>query len=77
MNETNNILSDAMAELIEIIYANKFNHGDKIIVNSDTLFAKTGWKERGEFDRLFNDLFSIEIKMLDEGEETDSFFLHN
>ncbi len=71
-----NVPSDNLIELIEIIKNNKFHISDKITIPEDKIFLKTGWLDKGEFNKAINQLFDIEIKMIDEGKETDSFFLH-
>ncbi len=40
-----------------------------------TKLTKEGWKE-DEAKETINLLCSIDVKMLDDGEETDSFFVH-
>ena len=52
--------------------------GDKIIVTENELKTKLnelGW-DLNEAQEYINYLCSIEVKMVDEGEETDSFFVH-
>ena len=60
--------------LIEKIVAEKWHNGDKITKDIDEI-------ELAEFDnetkkRLEYQLFDVEIRMVDDGEETDSYFLH-
>ncbi|MDY7394293.1 hypothetical protein UMM65_03510 [Aureibaculum sp. 2210JD6-5] len=60
--------------LIEKIVANKWHTGDKISEHIEEL-------EFSEFDnqtkeKILNELFDIKIKMIDDGEETDSFYVH-
>lgn len=69
--------SDDFIELIQIIKNNGFNRTDKVTVSPDELFEKTGWKDRNKFDNTFEELFEVEVKMIDDGEETDSYFMHD
>lgn len=69
--------SDDLIELIQIIKNNGFNRTDKVTVSPDELFEKTGWKDRNKFDNTFEELFEVEVKMIDDGEETDSYFMHD
>jgi len=61
--------------LIEKIIINKLNTGDKISAEIHNLkFEKLSNAQR---DELIKQLFDIEIKMIDNGIETDSFFVHD
>ena len=72
-----NIPFDDLNFLIKIIVDNKLNRNDKIIANETEIFIKSGWTERSKFDKVYNQLFDIEIKMVDNGKESDSFFMHD
>ncbi|MBK8482778.1 MAG: hypothetical protein IPL31_00080 [Saprospiraceae bacterium] len=72
-----NIPSDELIQLIKVIKDNKFNRTDKIIVTADTIFEKSGWTNRTKFNSNYDKLFDIEVKMIDDGEETDSYFIHD
>ena len=69
--------SDELIELIQIIHTNKFNQGDKVTVSPDELFLKTSWSDREKFNMVFDELFEVEVRMVDDGEETDGFFMHD
>ncbi|MCB0538076.1 MAG: hypothetical protein H6571_09235 [Lewinellaceae bacterium] len=61
--------------LIEKIVSEKLHYGDKVIDEIENI-------ELPEFDnqmkeKLIDQLYDIEIKMIDNGEETDSFFVHD
>ena len=71
-----NVPNSAVLELIKIINANDYCDIDKITISEDELFEKTKWLDRKIFDESFDKIFDIEIKMIDEGEETDSFYVH-
>ena len=70
------ILPEKSLELMKIIQENKFHKNDKIIVDSQSLFKKTGWNDLNEFEEMFSGLFKVDIRMVDNGEKTDSYFLH-
>jgi len=63
-------------EIIKIITENNWCEIDKIIVTKDELFLKTGWESREKFNKSLAEIFNVEIRMVDDGEETDSFFIH-
>lgn len=71
-----NIPSDDLVQLIKIIKDNKFNRTDIILVTANTIFEKSGWIDRTKFNLIYDQLFEIEVKMIDGGEETDSYFIH-
>jgi len=66
--------SDDLVQLINVIKDNKLNRTDKIIV-TDTKFIKSGWTNITKFNFTVDKLFDIEAKMIDEGEETDSYLI--
>lgn len=60
--------------LIEKIVAEKWHNGDKItkdIAEMEFIEFDNETKNRMEFE-----LFEINVKMVDDGEETDSYFVH-
>jgi hypothetical protein len=68
------IPSPELKILIEKIVAEKWHNGDKISEHIEEL-------EFEEFDnelkeKILNELFDVKIKMVDEGEETDTYFVH-
>lgn len=67
--------SNELKLIIEEIIENKLHLNDKITDKFDK-FEFSGTKSKN-IDELINQLYSIEIKMIDNGEETDSFFVHN
>ena len=62
--------------LVKNIVAKNLHQGDKIIVSDEELFLKSEITNRINFDHALNEIFNIEIKMIDDGEETDSYFIH-
>jgi hypothetical protein len=75
-NTEQNVPSDRLIELIQVIKHNRFNQTDKIIIAEEILFSKLDWNDRTEFNKVYQELFDIKIKMIDDGEETDSYFIH-
>lgn len=70
----NEIPSAELNILIEKIVVEKWHNGDKItkdIPEIEFIEFDNETKNRMEFE-----LFEINIKMVDNGEETDSFFVH-
>ena len=64
--------------LCNYLKSKKFVVGDKIIVDERELkekLSELGWNH-SEAQENIDHLCSIEMKMVDSGEETDSFFLH-
>jgi hypothetical protein len=72
-----NVPTDGLNQLIKVIKDNKFNRTDKIVVTADMIFEKSGWTDRKKFNFTYDNLFEIEVKMIDNGEETDSYFIHD
>jgi hypothetical protein len=72
-----NVPSEDLIKLIKVIKDNKFIRADKIIVTADTIFGKSGWTDMTKFKLVYDKLFDIEVKMIDNGEETDSYFIHD
>ncbi len=70
----NEISSSELNILIEKIVEEKWHNGDKIIKDiAEMEFVEfdNETKNRMEFE-----LFEINVKMVDNGEETDSYFVH-
>lgn len=64
--------------LCECLIRNNLIKGDRIIVTESELqkrFIELGW-DIGEAQRNIDCLLSVEMKMVDDGEDTDSFFIH-
>ncbi len=72
--QDNGSMEDALM-LGNFIFDNKLISNDKIIVDYEILQSKINWDSK-RFDRALNTLLSIKVSMLEEGKETDSFFIH-
>ncbi len=73
-----NIEFNDLIELIDYILTNKLMEGDKITISEKNLIQKlnlTGWDSQ-KATKSINDLCNISIKMVNNGAETDSFFIH-
>jgi len=73
-----NVDFDDTIELIDYVLANKLIDGDKITVSEKDLIQKlnlAGWDSQKAI-RSIDNLCGISIKMVDNGEETDSFSVH-
>ncbi len=64
--------------LCSYLFENNFVYMDKIIISEKDLLLKlieTGWNQN-TVNETINFLCSFDVKMLDDGEETDSFYIH-
>jgi hypothetical protein len=71
-------INTRLQDICELISYNKLNEGDRITISEENMLSflvKKGW-DINVAKRTMELLFTIEIKMVDEGKETDSFFLH-
>ncbi len=69
---------EILIELIRYIIVNRLIRMDKILLSPEELaerLKKNGW-ERNRALKAIENLMKIEIKMIDDQEETDSFFIH-
>lgn len=67
-----------MTLLCDFLTENNFIEGDKIIIQPSELriFLENKGLNQKEAEYIVNNLCSINIKMIDDGQETDSFFIH-
>ena len=69
-----NTPSSELITLIDKIVAEKWHNGDKISSHIEEM-------EFNEFDnsvrdKILDELFDVRIRMIDDGEETDSYWVH-
>lgn len=67
-----------MITLCSYLYNKNLIDADRIIISEEQILENAkelGWNY-DQMQKTVDDLLSIEIKMIDEGEETDSFFIH-
>ena len=69
--------SDKALELTKILTENKFISIDKLIVPIQTVFEKSNETDFTVFNSTMNELFNVEVFMVDDGEETCSYFIHD
>ena len=77
IDKNENELSDLIV-LCHFLNENSLIDGDKILISENELLVRIsglGW-DSVKCKKVVDDLFSIEIKMIDDGEITDSFFVH-
>lgn len=77
IDKNENELSDLII-LCHFINENSLINGDKILVSENELLVRIkelGWNN-DKCQKVVDDLFSIEVNMIDDGEKTDSFFVH-
>ena len=70
-----NVPSEDVRKLIEYIANNNFIDIDKITKPIDQM--NLNFIEESKRETVINQLFDIEVKMIDNGEETDSYFIHD
>ena len=78
MDESCNALLPHAKLLCDYLYINNLMEGDRIVISEYTLLSNlnnSGWK-MSDAKKTVDYLLSFEIKMVDDGEETDSFFIH-
>lgn len=67
-----------VVQVCKIIHSLNLNNGDKILVTETyfrSILIDNGF-DKTQIDDILNTLFSIEIRMVDDGKLSDSFFLH-
>ncbi|PQJ16570.1 hypothetical protein [Aureicoccus marinus] len=69
---------ELLTKLCDFLLQNKLTRGDKIDVTEDLLFEKllaNDWTiEKAK--KAIESLMDLEVRMLDDGKETDSFYIH-
>ncbi|HEX8425798.1 hypothetical protein [Hymenobacter sp.] len=74
MNESN-VPSDDVRKLLWFLSENNLMDIDKIAKPIDEL--NIDFIEKNKLESVWNDLFDIEVRMIDDGEETDRYFIHD
>jgi hypothetical protein len=67
---------DSVLELIKILQDNNLVDIDKLTETPESLFAWTKQNDYNNFIVTFEELMAVNVRMIDDGEETDLFFLH-
>lgn len=73
MNEAN-VPSDDVKNLLDFLSKNKLIIIDKIIKPISEL--DIDFIDQHKLENIWNKLFNIEVKMIDDTKETDCFFIH-
>jgi len=60
--------------LIEKIVTEKWHNGDKISEHIEKFEFKEF--DNSTIEKILTELFDVQIRMVDDGEETDSYFVH-
>jgi hypothetical protein len=71
----NNVPNDNVKDLIDFLAKNKLIDIDKIIIPIDKL--EIDFIETNKLEETWNELFDIEVRMVDDGEESDRYFIHD
>jgi len=74
MNESN-VPNDDVRKLLLFLSENNLMDVDKIIKPIEEL--NINFIEKNKLETVWNDLFDIEVRMIDDGEETDRYFIHD
>lgn len=79
--ERSDIPSEEIYNLVRLINEQKLLNIDRIIVSRDELRTRYNdrWNQQlslGDFNRVMDELESIEVCMVDDGEEPDMFLIH-
>jgi hypothetical protein len=73
--DESNVPSDDVRRLLLFLYENNLIDIDKIIKPIDEL--NIGFIDKDKIEAVSNELFDIEVRMIDDGEETDRYFIHD
>ncbi len=70
-----NVPSEEVKKVIKYITNNNLIDIDRIIKPINEL--NLDFIEESKKEKIFDELFDIEVRMIDDGEETDRYFIHN
>lgn len=65
-------------QILDILLEGKWINNDKIVISRQMLAGHLdclGWNKK-DISETINSLLSFRVNMVDDGEETDSFFIH-
>lgn len=71
----NNVPTEDVKKLLENLSKNKLIDIDKIITPIKGL--NIGIIDKDKLESIWSELFNIRVRMIDDGEETDCYFIHN
>ncbi len=75
--EEENVLSEEVIEIIDIIKTNNWIDIDKVIASWEEIFAKSSTEDIKKFMGSVDELLDVRVRMIDDGEETDTYFVHD
>jgi hypothetical protein len=70
-----NVPSDDVKKLLEFLSKNNHIDHDKIFTPIEEI--NIDFIDKDNLERVWDELFDIEVRMIDDGEETDSYFIHS
>lgn len=71
----NDVPSDEVRKVIDHLSDNNLIDIDKIIIPIEQL--KLDFIEQSKREKILYEMFNIEVRMIDDREETDRFFIHD
>ena len=71
----NNVPNDNVKNLIDFLSKNELIDIDKIITPINVL--DIDFIDKCQLDNVWNELFNIQVRMIDDTEETDCYFIHD
>ena len=72
-----NVPSHKVIEIIDIIKTNNWIDVDKVTAPWTEIFAKSTEKNFNDFMLTVGALVDVRVRMIDDEEETDSYFVHD
>ena len=66
--------SDDVKKLLEFLSKNNIINIDKIFTPIEEI--KIDFIDKSNLEKVWDELFDIEVRMIDNGEETDGYFIH-
>lgn len=70
-----NVPNDDVKNLVDFLSNKGLINIDKIMTPINEI--KIDFIDNYKLDNVWNELFKIEVRMIDDGEETDSYFIHD
>lgn len=71
----NNVPDDDVKNLIDFLSKKKLIDIDKIMTPINEI--EIDFIDKSKLENVWNELFNIEVRMIDDGEETDRYFIHD
>jgi hypothetical protein len=71
----NNVPTEDVKKLLEYLSKNKLIDIDKIFIPIEKL--NIDFIDKSKLENVWHELFNIQVRMIDDGEETDCYFIHD